>query len=136
MDRAARDPSPLETPETTAGRRLAEQARPAAQTALPGTQAARRTLPPAAPQPAPCQTGHLPAVHEEPVPDIRILALAYPEFTMGQSVRGRHGPAWTVIRKDPAQPGLYAVVTPNLAELRDILASYAAQHADASDPGT
>lgn len=69
-------------------------------------------------------------------PGIPLLALAYPEFTIGQAGRGRHGPAWTVIRKDPAQPGLYAVVTPDLAELRGILASYAAQHADGSDPGT
>jgi hypothetical protein len=67
-------------------------------------------------------------------PGIRLLALAYPEFSIGQSSRGRHGPAWTVIRKDPAQPGLYAAVTPDLAELRDILARHATHQADGSHP--
>jgi hypothetical protein len=69
-------------------------------------------------------------------PDIRILTLAYPEFTIGQSGRGRHGPAWTVIRKDLTQPGLYAAVTADLNELRDILARHATQQADGSDPET
>jgi hypothetical protein len=69
-------------------------------------------------------------------PGIPLLALAYPEFSIGQSSRGRHGPAWTVIRKDPAQPGLYAAVTPDLAELRAILARHATWQADGSDPET
>jgi len=67
-------------------------------------------------------------------PGIRLLALAYPEFSIRQSGRGRHGPAWTIIRKDPAQPGLYAAVTPDLAELRDILARHATWQAGGSDP--
>lgn len=62
--------------------------------------------------------------------------MAYPEFTVSEPVLGRNGPTWTVIRKDPSQPGLYAAVTPDLAELRDILARHASQHADGSDPGT
>ncbi|HET7015796.1 MAG TPA: hypothetical protein VFI65_17885 [Streptosporangiaceae bacterium] len=69
-------------------------------------------------------------------PGIRLLALAYPEFSIGQSGRGRHGPAWTVIRKDAAQPGLYAAVTPDLAELRAILARHASQQPDGSNPGS
>jgi hypothetical protein len=66
-------------------------------------------------------------------PGLRLLALAYPEFSIGQSDCGRHGPAWTVIRKDPAQPGLYAAVTPDLDELRDILARHATQQPDGGD---
>jgi hypothetical protein len=69
-------------------------------------------------------------------PGIRLLAMAYPEFSIGQSSRGRYGPAWTVIRKDPAQPGLYAAVTPDLGELRAILARHAAQQTDDSHPAT
>jgi hypothetical protein len=70
-------------------------------------------------------------------PGIRLLALAYPEFRIGQSSRGRHGPAWTVIRKDPAQPGLYAAVTPDLGELRAVLARHATWQADnGGDPET
>jgi hypothetical protein len=69
-------------------------------------------------------------------PSIPLLAMAYPEFTISEPGPGRHGPAWTVIRKDPAQPGLYAAVTPDLAELRDILARHASQQADGSDPET
>jgi hypothetical protein len=67
-------------------------------------------------------------------PGTELLALAYPEFSIGQSSRGRHGPAWTIIRKDPAQPGLYAAVTPDLDELRDILARHAAQQPDRRGP--
>lgn len=67
------------------------------------------------------------------IPGIPLLAMAYPEFSIGQSSRGRHGPAWTVIRKDPTQPGLYAIVTPNLGELRAILARHAAQQTDGSN---
>jgi hypothetical protein len=69
-------------------------------------------------------------------PGIPLLALAYPEFSIGQSSRGRHGPTWTVIRKDPTQPGLYAVVTPDLDELRAVLARHATWQADGSDPET
>jgi hypothetical protein len=69
-------------------------------------------------------------------PGIPLLAMAYLEFSIGQSSRGRNGPAWTVIRKDPTQPGLYAAVTPDLDELRDILARHAAQQTDTRDPET
>jgi hypothetical protein len=65
-------------------------------------------------------------------PVIALLARAYPEFSIGQSSRGRHGLTWTVIRKDATQPGLYAVVTPDLGELRDILS----RHAGSSGPET
>lgn len=75
--------------------------------------------------------GHLAALCTDLSPGIPLLALAYPEFSIGQSSRGRNGPAWTVIRKDPTQPGLYAAVTPDLGELREILARHAAQQPDA-----
>lgn len=79
---------------------------------------------------------HLTASCKDLQPGISLLAMAYPEFSIGQSSRGRHGPAWTVIRKDPTQPGLYAAVTPHLDELRDVLARHATQHADSSGPET
>jgi hypothetical protein len=78
----------------------------------------------------------LPASCPDIIPGISLLAMAYPEFSIGQSSRGRHGPAWTVIRKDPTQPGLYAAVTPDLGELRAILAHHAAQQPDGCNPET
>ncbi len=93
----------------------------------------------------PPESGHLPAFPHAPAnrtaatgqlvvalcaglsPSMPLLAMAYPEFSIGQSSRGRHGSAWTVVRKDPAQPGLYAIVTSDLGELRDILARHATQ---------
>jgi hypothetical protein len=79
---------------------------------------------------------HLTALCTDLQPGMPLLAMAYPEFSIGPSGRGRHGPAWMVIRKDPAQPGLYAAVTPDLGELRDILARHATQHAESSGPET
>ena len=69
-------------------------------------------------------------------PGIPVLALAYPEFTVSEPRPGRNGPAWAVIRKEPAQPGLYAAVTPDFAELRDVLARHATRQPDRSDQGT
>lgn len=69
-------------------------------------------------------------------PGIPLLAMAYPEFAIIGPAPGRNGPAWAVIRKDPAQPGLYAVVTPDLAELRDILARHASNQPGGTDSGT
>jgi hypothetical protein len=69
-------------------------------------------------------------------PGIPLLAMAYPEFTISGPVPGRNGPAWTVILKDPAQPGPYAAVTPDLAELRDTLARHAGQQPDGNHSGT
>jgi hypothetical protein len=81
--------------------------------------------------PAPCQS-HSTVVGTEIGPDVQLLTLAYPEFTIGQSERGRNGPAWAAIRKDPAQPGLYAIVTPDLDELREVLARHTDQHSGTS----
>jgi hypothetical protein len=67
-------------------------------------------------------------------PNLSLLAMAYPDFTISEPGPGRNGPAWTVIRKDPSQPGLYAAVTPDLAELRDILARHATQQTNGSHP--
>jgi hypothetical protein len=69
-------------------------------------------------------------------PGIPLLAMAYPEFIFREPGPGRNGPTWAVVRKDPAQPGLYAIVTPDLAELRDILARHASQQPGGTDPGT
>ena len=76
------------------------------------------------------------AAYPDISPGISLLAMAYPEFTISEPGPGRNGPAWTVIRKDPAQPGLYAAITPDLAELRDVLARHATQQAGGRDPGT
>jgi hypothetical protein len=69
-------------------------------------------------------------------PVIPLLAMAYPEFIISEPGPGRNGPTWAIIRKNPAQPGLYAAVTPDLGELSDILALHASQQPDGSGQGT
>jgi hypothetical protein len=69
-------------------------------------------------------------------PGISLLTKAYPEFTISEPGPGRNGLTWTVIRKDPGQAGLYAAVTPDLGELRGILARHSTQQPGGNAPAT
>jgi hypothetical protein len=109
MDYGALDTNPVKPPET-AGRHPTPQL--------------------AEPHSAPCRPDHPRTALADLAPDIRILTLAYPEFTISEPGIGRNGPTWTAIRKDPAQPGLYAAVTPDLNELRNALARHASRSPD------
>jgi hypothetical protein len=51
-----------------------------------------------------------------------LLDEAYPEFSFGRFAHGWHGARWVVTRKDSAQPGLYAIITDDLAEVQAALA--------------
>ena len=48
---------------------------------------------------------------------LRRLAAAYPAFRFSHEAHGRKGGRWVAERKDPAVPGLAALVTGDLMEL-------------------
>jgi hypothetical protein len=52
-----------------------------------------------------------------------LLILAYPAFTITCHHYTWRRPRWEAVRKNTAEPGLYAVVTPDLGELADVLAA-------------
>ena len=52
-----------------------------------------------------------------------LLTLAYPAFTITGHQYTWRRPRWEAVRKNTAEPGLYAVVTPDLGELADVLAA-------------
>jgi hypothetical protein len=53
------------------------------------------------------------------------LAVTYPAFAITCQPRGWRGVQWEAIRKNGAEPGLYAVITADLAELGAVLAAAA-----------
>jgi hypothetical protein len=57
--------------------------------------------------------------------DVGLLMLAYPQFVI-TAVPGRRRVRWEVVRRNSADPGLYAVITDSLAE------AYTAMAVDAS----
>jgi hypothetical protein len=65
--------------------------------------------------------------------DLPMLAVAFPAFTITCHPHGWREPRWEAVRKQSAEPGLYAVVTPDQAELLTILT--AAQSAWPPEPG-
>jgi DMSO/TMAO reductase YedYZ heme-binding membrane subunit len=52
-----------------------------------------------------------------------LLTLAYPAFTITCHHHTWRKPRWEAVRKNTADPGLYAIVTPDLAELAAALAA-------------
>ena len=52
---------------------------------------------------------------------VAALADAYPDFDFLWPVYGWRGARWTVRRKNVAHPGLYAIITHDLAEIREAL---------------
>jgi len=69
-------------------------------------------------------TGPLPA--PAPVQDRLhhdLLILAYPAFTITRQTCTWRKPRWEAVRKNTADPGLYAVITPDLDELAAVLAA-------------
>jgi hypothetical protein len=79
---------------------------------------------------------HVAALCADLRPGISLLTKAYPEFTISEPEPGRNGLTWTVIRKRPGQPGLYAAVTSDLGELRDILARHTTQQPNGNESET
>jgi hypothetical protein len=55
--------------------------------------------------------------------DLTLLMTAFPAFTITCYPHGWREPRWEAVRRNPADPGLYAVITPDLAELHAILAT-------------
>lgn len=55
--------------------------------------------------------------------DLSLLAIAFPAFTITCHPNGWREPRWEAVRRNPADPGLYAAITPDLAELHAILAT-------------
>jgi hypothetical protein len=60
---------------------------------------------------------------------LSLLTLAYPAFIITRQHCTWRRPRWEIVRKNPADPGLYAVITPDLDELRAILAANGTTHA-------
>jgi hypothetical protein len=52
-----------------------------------------------------------------------LLTIAYPAFTITRQHYTWRNPRWEAVRKNPAAPGLYAVITPDLDELSAVLAA-------------
>src|SRR5260370_18678676 len=50
-------------------------------------------------------------------------ASAFPHFEFANDVHGRAGRRWAAVRKDGCQPGLYAFITDDPGELREVLAA-------------
>jgi hypothetical protein len=69
------------------------------------------------------------------------LTAAYPEFRISLEPRGWPELRWAAVRTRAADPGLYAVITPDLGELHAILAAAAISRpgesgqAGSRDPG-
>ena len=56
-------------------------------------------------------------------PELALAALAdaYPAFDFARLVYAWRGSRWSIKRRNGTHPGLYAIITPDLAELRDAL---------------
>jgi hypothetical protein len=52
-----------------------------------------------------------------------LLTLAYPAFTITRHPCTWRRPRWEAVRKNTTEPGLYAVITPDLDELATVLAA-------------
>lgn len=69
--------------------------------------------------------------------DLSLLVAAFPAYTFTCHPHGWRGPRWEAVRRNPADPGLYALITADLSELHAILtaASEPAGPPPASQPG-
>jgi hypothetical protein len=57
------------------------------------------------------------------IPERTLILLdeAYPQFRFGRFAHGWHGARWVITRKDSSKPGLYCIVTDDLAEVQAAL---------------
>jgi hypothetical protein len=55
--------------------------------------------------------------------NLALLVVAYPAFTFSWYPHPSREPRWAAVRKNAADPGLYALVTPDLSELHAALTS-------------
>jgi hypothetical protein len=53
--------------------------------------------------------------------NLALLVLAYPAFAFSWYPHAWREPRWAAVRKNAADPGLYALVTPDLGELHATL---------------
>ena len=53
--------------------------------------------------------------------NLALLVVAYPAFAFSWHPHAWREPRWAAVRKNAADPGLYAVVTPDLGELHATL---------------
>jgi hypothetical protein len=53
--------------------------------------------------------------------NLALLVVAYPAFKFSWYLHPSREPRWAAVRKNAADPGLYAVVTPDLNELHAAL---------------
>jgi hypothetical protein len=51
------------------------------------------------------------------------LTSAYPAFAITRQHYTWRKPRWEAVRKNPREPGLYAAITPDVDELRAVLAA-------------
>jgi hypothetical protein len=78
------------------------------------------------------------AVHEM---NLASLVVAYPAFTISWYPHPWREPRWAAVRKNVTDPGLYAVVTPDLSELHATLSTAGVApglgpHAGRTEPGS
>jgi hypothetical protein len=64
---------------------------------------------------------------------LALLTITYPAFTITCHTYGWRQPRWQAVRKNPADPGLYAIITPDLDELHATLAATTPQPTDTHD---
>jgi hypothetical protein len=78
-------------------------------------------------------TPGLPATPDDT--NLALLTIAYPAFTITCHPHGWRQPRWEAVRKNSAHPGLYALITPDLDELRATLAATITQPSHHARPG-
>jgi hypothetical protein len=88
----------------------------------------------AIPMPLPVNAGPVMPSTSPPDLDLSLLAFAYPAFTITCHPYTWREPRWEAVRKHGTDPGLYAVITPELGELLSILTT--AQPAEPPELGT
>jgi hypothetical protein len=54
--------------------------------------------------------------------NLALLVIAYPQFAI-TAIPGRRRPRWEVVRRNSADPGLYAIITDNLTEAYQAMAA-------------
>jgi hypothetical protein len=67
---------------------------------------------------------------------LAMLAVSYPEFRITLEPHGWHELRWAAVRVTAADPGLYAVITPDLGELRAVLAAAVGRPGGSDVPGS
>jgi hypothetical protein len=61
--------------------------------------------------------------------NLALLVVAYPAFMFSWYQHPSREPRWAAVRKNAADPGLYALVTPDLSELHAALTTAAVEPA-------